>query len=776
VARREEAVVLGYRDEAAVLGDRDEQKEGFLDEAPPPLSDDEAEDWDEEDEDRATGMRATVDDQLGTFVAMVGSLLPRHGHFYERRGPTFGADRQRRVIALARAAIITGSNVYGVLHAKEAAKEWTFDPAQISEDEAFLRKHGYLSKAAQARWDALQLGDKGRLSVARVKAMLSPDNPEYHRMMELAASGGGVPVPVPPDFIPNGSNGGKLPTMSQATRLAAGALRKMVWKGFRDTLLCFVVGTVFARAFVLNGHFSPPVWAPKAGDVDGRNCNHCSNGGKEPGNQPLNSEWLTDWARAHYGAIQHPTIEDIVAMLVRFKERMAAEGKGEEPILLWKMDIKGAYTLLTYRAEDVHLMGMELPGEVTAFFMGGTFGWGAMPFCFQVVTRAVLWELNKGTRHKLRGEALMYVDDIIAASLACDVAHDQSTVTALVDGLLGDGAMSQKKTVVETDGVLDAIGYRIDRINELVGISENNTHKAFYAAWDVGDGTNVTVTMMEKVAAHAARYKRVCPFMAAFTSALFGSIRGRTNRKLRFALAPLEMAAVQMMRILLILTAVAGVAFTRSFRSFTMREHRHTWVLEYDASLTAIAILWFRMVGDVEVGVGYCVVNIESLGLNGMDDRSKFMNFAEFLAATLAVRGLIGQGVTNQPVMVRGDNMAALTWATKKSFRSEFASRTAMVHITQNVRAGIEIVVKEHLPHLDAYDYNWRCDLPSRGKTWDDVFERDKDDKITGQRLHRENMTPWEIPDAQRILELCDPRVGRGDDGVAFVRRVLETV
>jgi hypothetical protein len=98
-----------------------------------------------------------------------------------------------------------------------------------------------------------------------------------------------------------------------------------------------------------------------------------------------------------------------------------------------------------------------------------------------------------------------------------------------------------------------------------------------------------------------------------------------------------------------------------------------------------------------------------------------------------------------------------------------------MVHITQNVRAGIEVVVKEHLPHLDAYDYNWRCDLPSRGRTWDEVFERDRDDKVTGQRLHRENMTPWEIPDAQRILELCDPRVGRGD-GVAFVREVLETV
>jgi hypothetical protein len=220
---------------------------------------------------------------------------------------------------------------------------------------------------------------------------------------------------------------------------------------------------------------------------------------------------------------------------------------------------------------------------------------------------------------------------------------------------------------------------------------------------------------------------------------------------------------------------VEGLSFTRSFRSFSLREQKHTWILEYDASLTAIAVIWFRLVGDVEVGVGYCVVNIESLGLNKMEDKSKFMNFAEFLAATLAVRGLIGQGVVNQPVMVRGDNKSALTWATKRSYRSEFASRAAMVHITQNVRAGIEVVAQEHLPHTDAYDYNWRCDLPSRGETWHEVFERDKLDKVTGQRLHRENMRQWEIPDAQRIVGLCDPSVGRGD-GVEFVRDVLESV
>ena len=63
---------------------------------------------------------------------------------------------------------------------------------------------------------------------------------------------------------------------------------------------------------------------------------------------------------------------------------------------LWKLDIKGAYTQLTFQADDVRFVGAELPEEVVLFFMGGTFGWSAMPFAFNVVTRAIVWEIDNG--------------------------------------------------------------------------------------------------------------------------------------------------------------------------------------------------------------------------------------------------------------------------------------------------------------------------------------------------------------------------------------------
>ena len=79
----------------------EEEEAAEEDEGPPALMDDDDDHEDEEGGDSATAMaqalteyRTALDDHLSRFTALVESLLPRHGHFYETRGPTFGADRQ----------------------------------------------------------------------------------------------------------------------------------------------------------------------------------------------------------------------------------------------------------------------------------------------------------------------------------------------------------------------------------------------------------------------------------------------------------------------------------------------------------------------------------------------------------------------------------------------------------------------------------------------------------------------------------------------------------
>jgi hypothetical protein len=127
-------------------------------------------------------------------------------------------------------------------------------------------------------------------------------------------------------------------------------------------------------------------------------------------------------------------------------------------------------------------------------------------------------------------------------------------------------------------------------LNQFAGL-----RKAFYASYRIGDGTTVTLKEMQRVAAHAARYRRVCKLLGPFGNALFSACKGHTMPHVVFPLNAVQMAAVWMLRILLILTEVDGITFTRSFASFTTRRMSHDWVIEYYASLTGLAIIWFMV-------------------------------------------------------------------------------------------------------------------------------------------------------------------------------------
>ena len=576
---------------------------------------------------------------------------------------------------------------------------------------------------------------------------------------------------VPDDFVPNGRSAGTLPKLSARTREVGGALRRMVSDGFHQKQLCFVL--TLAEALKYDPHISPNQWAAKAGKPQGRNCIHCSWGGRYPGNQPLNSDALREWARHRWGHIRHPTIEDFVRMIVQFADEAMAQGQANRRIRIWKMDIAGAYTQLSYRAEDVHLMACSLPGDLVAFFTCGTFGWGAMPFAFHQITGAVVWELNEGRKHRLAGQCVMYVDDIAGVCFEDDLEADQGKAKTLVEGLLGIGSIADDKTEADRNGCLDFIGYRVDLPNKRVGITRANVCKALACAMAVGNGDAVDIKQMQRIASHASRYKRVCPLMAPFSHALYGACKQHPHDHVVFALTPEQMAAVWMMRILLLLTTVAGLKYTRTFDSFSLRDLVPEWTIEYDACLEGIAIIWFRRQPDgTEVAMGCYAASLKDMGLSA--DGSGRMNTAEFIAGTMGIRGLASRITGPAAVRVRGDNTSAMTWAEKSSFKSDYATRAAVVHVAQRVRSAIEVVTQEHLPHTREYDWNWRCDKVSRGEcTWTQVMALDRRDS-KGSRLD-ERMVPWEVEGDTAILALCNPNRG-GVVDAAFVASVLVIV
>ena len=57
------------------------------------------------------------------------------------------------------------------------------------------------------------------------------------------------------------------------------------------------------------------------------------------------------------------------------------------------MDLKRAYTLLSFKPEDAGLFGVLLTGDIVYLQIAGIFGWAGTPAAFQVVTRAISWEL-----------------------------------------------------------------------------------------------------------------------------------------------------------------------------------------------------------------------------------------------------------------------------------------------------------------------------------------------------------------------------------------------
>jgi hypothetical protein len=96
---------------------------------------------------------------------------------------------------------------------------------------------------------------------------------------------------------------------------------------------------------------------------------------------------------------------------------------------------------LSFRPEDVGLFAMLLSEDAVYFQMTGIFGWSGTPAAFQVVTRAITWEL----KHALRSRTVMYVDDIIGVCFVDQLDAGLAITSTICTDLLGSGAVADDK-------------------------------------------------------------------------------------------------------------------------------------------------------------------------------------------------------------------------------------------------------------------------------------------------------------------------------------------
>ena len=85
-----------------------------------------------------------------------------------------------------------------------------------------------------------------------------------------------------------------------------------------------------------------------------------------------------------YGTIEHPTLTSLADMV-----KAEAALHGWDKTVLWKMDLKGAFTLLFVHPDSCQRLAFELTDGLTMLYHVGMFGWTSMPSALQIVTRAI---------------------------------------------------------------------------------------------------------------------------------------------------------------------------------------------------------------------------------------------------------------------------------------------------------------------------------------------------------------------------------------------------
>ena len=676
-----------------------------------------------------------------------------HRLFPHLRGDASGL--KERIRALCLRAYEATDHEYVAKEAQEWAAGYEVPPEYVAEDETDLARLNYdLEALVHERLGRIS---HDRLSAERVQTMLSPSNPEYSRMMELATVG--VTVYTDPDFVPNTDPNalGARPTLSKGYLSAPNAVNKCNVTLFREPGLAIIVKStsvprIQGRKAPGYTHLSKYSWAPKHGKRCGRPVSDASSAGK--GNVPLNTPHVKEACDRQWGVIHHPVIREWALTVLNFVETERAHDPGLDilEVVQYKMDLDCAFSLISWRVEDVRLMANEMTDGLTIFHLCGQFGWTGTPSAFQVVTRALAWELAHSPVYGVSGRCILYVDDIWGICLRQNLQMDIDAVRLLCTGLLGKGAIAEHKTIMGRR--LPVIGYELDLDTMMMTIMDKNVLRASYAFLSTDLSKPVPVRHMMRLASYASRYAAICTEMRPLIRALYTAFSGlRHNSSITVEKMPDgAKRSIQTLRLLIVLASVDELHFTRTMASFATK--LPTCTVEFDGCLHGAGILLF----DVDDNGNETILGGSAVDLTPLEfkDDSSNQNLSEFLAGPiLGIRALHKMGRTPCAVRLRGDSKTAISWANKGSFRSDRLLNAATLFVLQCQLLDVTVVDCVHLPK----ELNTAADYLSRNR--DSVSSLA--DFMTGDAVLSRSAEMYrglkEVDvEESRVLALCDPR------------------
>ena len=625
-----------------------------------------------------------------------------------------------------------GSAIFGEASANEWAEGFRIPPdAIVADDAAWLACHGRFEDLVREKRRAI---DAGRLSIERVNKQLSSANPFKAATLEIATNG--IALCTPAEYTGCGWDN-KPPTGSTLFRNTAAAVERMMFESYWEEGLSIVLSEERVRTMESLG-LCLASWAKKLGKQCGR---PITNGSVKRGMLPeriINGRKTRANAIRKYGPIEHPTIGDVARLITSFEKR---RGIPRSEVRIWKYDIAAAYQKLSYAVEAVGHVGVELRDGRFMFFLGGVFGLTSMPFAFNVITQAIVWELNNVL---LRGVMLQYLDDGFVVSHADEEQEDVRVTLDFIRGLLGADAIAVHK--LEFAPAFDFLGWHASLTTGLITIAERNVLKAVYAygTVDLTPGLHVGIKVMQRLASLASRYSFVCHLLRPYVRTLYSAHSGRSQYGF-VILSAGERAVVRTFKHLFTLMGLRGSLFSRSLESFTAVPPQ--WVCEFDASLSGIGIIWFKVSPQgQEDAVAYAKVDIRELQFG---EDASFQNTAEYMGSLLCARGMSMLQGAGAPVLLRGDSVSALTWAAKGSVRSGRACRAAALWAQYAVLRQVNVVDTMHVSH----ERNTRTDILSRQGSWTDVLREDR--RAYGGTLNP--TTPELDLECHNLLHLVNP-------------------
>jgi hypothetical protein len=614
--------------------------------------------------------------------------------------------------------------------------EYSIPPSAVAEGEAALAAAGGSLEQLAIDRQAMMLPN--RLNRERIAMWCHDDNPEIDLLTDLV---GGIRVMTSSDFSPNGTLP-RRPLRVLYQRVHA-AVDKMIMNTVGEGWAIII--TMAAALLIRGVHFVAAHWASKKGKMSGRVITDASDG--EPGHI-LNGDEVKDAMDAFYKGIRHPTIEKIIIALCVFRELSPDRSWNELDI--WKADVSSAFNRLWWRPGDARLFAMELMGGLCVIFLVGTFGYTGTPAAFEVVTRALRFELAKRLIGKLLG---VYVDDAMGGAWREDISMDASIVEALIEGLLGPGAYAHAKYEC-TDALnrrLDVLGYTLCLKLLVLTISRRNWLKTAAGFFAVDTSRPVPVKTMEKLSSWAARYSMICRQLKPFVTTLYGSHSWMENRKATVVLTEEVITVIWMWRALLCVLELNEQRFARPFKSFMPRDPRIA--ARFDASLSGIGILlgWIRN-GSFPEWFGGCSVSLTALEF-GSD--ASFQNVSEFIGMNCASIALVVTGLTEEGVILEGDSKSALSWAINEHYRGDRVKNASIVHTALGLEKGVTFVGSNHIPGKDdgTDATNGKCDDLSRGKSLEQIGLG-----------HITNFNLNDVPAVRTLISCCDPRNTRADE------------